>query len=41
MGINLPDYSSEEGTAVKNESWASGHFCIVVGSPPDYDYDGR
>ena len=22
-------------------SWASGHFCIVVGSPPDYDYDGR
>ena len=21
-------------------SWAGGHFCIVVGSPPDYDsYD--
>ena len=22
-------------------SWASGHFCLVVGSPPDYDYDAR
>jgi len=40
QGLNLPDYASEDGSAVKNESWASGHFCIVVGSPPDYDYDG-
>jgi len=40
QGINLPDYVSEGGLATKNQSWAGGHFCIVVGSPPDYDYYG-
>jgi len=40
QGINLPDYVSEGGLGTKNQSWAGGHFCIVVGSPPDYDsYD--
>jgi len=40
QGVNLPDYASEGGLGTKNQSWAGGHFCIVVGSPPDYDsYD--
>jgi len=40
QGINLPDYISEGGMGTKNQSWMGGHFCIVVGSPPDYDnYD--